>query len=84
MSHFSSIQRLQLTALAAPESHGLSVLLQLGNQCIALLYQIRILLVLVVRTVGLDDSIHTVHGAGYPLGGDEFCKIPVIVSMYKK
>jgi hypothetical protein len=51
--------------------------LQLGNELITLLDDVRILLVLVVWPIRLDDALDTVNGAGYPVRGDEFGEIPV-------
>lgn len=52
-----------LTALASPKSDGLSVLLQLGNQCISVFHNVRVLLVLVVGAVGLNDAVDSVNRA---------------------
>jgi hypothetical protein len=67
---------LPLSSFAAAHPHRLSVLLKLGNECVTLLDHICILLVLVVRPVGLDDSIDPVDRARYPVSGDKLGKIP--------
>lgn len=54
---------LHLTALTATKTNRLSIFLELGDQGIAVLDNVRVLLVLVIRSVGLDDSIHTVDRA---------------------
>ena len=59
--------------LASPQSHGLSVFLQLRNQPVSLLDHIRVLLVLVVWPVGLYDLVDAVDGAGYAVCRDELC-----------
>lgn len=69
---------LSLTALAPPHSNGLAVLLELGDEGITLLDDIGILLVLVIRAIGLDDSVDTIDRARYPVTGDELGKISVI------
>jgi hypothetical protein len=63
-------------ALATPQPHRLSVLLQLRDQLIALLHHIGILLVLVIRPVGLDDALDAVDGARDPVRCDELGEVP--------
>ena len=46
-----------------------------------MLHNVSILLVLVVWPVRLDDTLYSVDGAGYPVGSNEFGKIPVDVSV---
>lgn len=70
----------QLTPLTAPKTNGLSVLLELGNQGIAMLHHIRVLLVLVVGAVRLNDAVDTVNGARNAVAGDELGKVPRIAS----
>jgi hypothetical protein len=70
-----------LTPLASPQPHILAVLLQLGDQSIALLDEISVLLVLVIRAVRLDDSVDAVDRARYPLGGNEFGQVPRVVNV---
>lgn len=71
------LQTHHLCTLTAPQSHSLAVLLELGDQLIALLHHIVVLLVLVVRAVGLDNALagDAVDGAWDALGGDELGKI---------
>lgn len=54
---------LSLAPFAPPQPHGLAVLLELGDQRIAVLDYIRVLLVLVVGAVRLDDAIDPVDRA---------------------
>lgn len=75
-----SLERTPLAPFASSQPHGLSVLLQFRNQSIAVLHNICVLLVLVVRSVRLDDAIDPVDGACNPVAGNEFGKIPVAVS----
>jgi hypothetical protein len=60
----------QLRSLTASQPHGLPVLLKLGDKLIALPDHIIILLVLVIRSVRLDNTFpgHTVNSAGNALG----------------
>jgi hypothetical protein len=51
--------------------------LQLGDKLITLLDDVRILLVLVVWSVGLDDALDTVDGARDAVCCDEFGEVPV-------
>lgn len=66
-----------LRALATPQPDGLSILLQLCNQLVALAHDVLILLVLVIRPVGLNDTTarDTVNGAGNAAGGDELSEV---------
>lgn len=43
-----------------------------------MLNHIRVLLVLVVRAIRLDDAVDAVDGAWYPVTGDEFREVPNI------
>jgi hypothetical protein len=54
----------------------LTVFLQLGDELVTLLNNVRILLVLVVGTVGLNDALDTVNGAWDTVCGNELGKIP--------
>ena len=65
-----------LTSLAPPESNSLPVLLQLRDQSISLLYNIGVLLVFVIGSVGFDDAIYPVNCTGYAVGRYEFGKVP--------
>lgn len=62
-----------LSPLASPQSHRLSVLLQFRNQPVALLDDVRVLLILVVRPVRFYNLVDAVDGAGYAVCCDEFC-----------
>lgn len=66
-----------LCPLASPEPDGLSVLLQLGDELIALADHVLVLLVLVVGAICLDDTLagDAVDCAGDAAGGDEFGEV---------
>lgn len=66
-----------LCPLAAPQTHGLAVLLQFGDELITLLHYVLVLLVLVVGAVRLDDALASdaIDGAGNAAAGDELCKV---------
>lgn len=68
-----------LTPLASPQPDRLAVLLELGDQGIALLDKVRVLLVLIVRAVRLDNSVDPVNCARYPVGGYELGQVPVVI-----
>lgn len=74
-----------LCPLASTESHGLTVLLQLGDQLVTLAHDVLILLVLVIRPVRLDDALarHPVNGARNAASGDELGEIPGRVSVMR-
>ena len=63
------------TPLASSQPHCLSILLQLGDQAITLLHNIRVLLVLVIGSVRLYDLVDTVNRAWYAVCGDEFGEV---------
>jgi hypothetical protein len=67
----------QLRPLTAPQPDSLPVLLKLGDKLITLLNNIVVLLILVIRSVGLDDSLsgHAVDGAGNTPGRDELSQV---------
>jgi hypothetical protein len=65
------------TSFASPQSHCLSVLLQLRYQRIALLNYVCILFVLVIWPVCLDDPVNSIDCACNPVACDEFGKISV-------
>lgn len=65
------------TSLTSSQSHSLTILLKLGDQSIALLDHVGVLLVLIVRSIGLDDAIDTINRARYSVSCDEFGKIPM-------
>lgn len=69
--------RIPLATLTSPQSNRLSVLLQLGDQLIALLNHIVVLLVLVVWSIRLDDFVDTVDCAWDAICGDEVGKVPI-------
>ena len=62
---------LALSPLTSSKSYCLSILLQLGDQCIPLLNDICILFVLVVWSCRLNDAIDAVDGTWYAVGGNE-------------
>lgn len=68
--------QLGLAALTAPQTDRLSILLQLGDQGISVLHHIRVLLVLIVGPVGLDNSVDPIDRAGDPVARDEFRQVP--------
>jgi hypothetical protein len=70
----------KLATFTPPEPDGLAVLLQLGDELVALLDHVHVLLVLVVWAVCLDDALDAVDGARYAVGGDEFGEVPGTVS----
>ncbi len=75
--HYTCISSGQnLATLTAPQPDGLTVLLQLGDELVALLDHVCVLLVLIVRSVCLDDALDTVNGAGYAVSGDETSEVP--------
>ena len=76
---FSPIRHL-LTPFAPSQPHRLSIFLQLRDQCISLLHHISVLLVLVVRSIRLDNTIDSVDCACDTVASNEFCKIPVKVA----
>ena len=61
--------------LASSQPDSLSIFLQFRDQAISLLHDISILLVLVIRSVCLDDFVDAVDGAGNAVCGDEFGEI---------
>lgn len=66
-----------LSSLTAPQPYSLAVLLQLGDELIALPDHILVLLVLVVWAVGFDDTtaVDAVDGAGNASRSDESCEV---------
>ena len=71
----------RLSPFTPPEPNSLPVLLKLCDQGISMLHHIGILLVLVVRSVGLDDTVDSVNRACDPVAGNELGQIPVTISM---
>ena len=67
---------LQLTTFTTPQSHRLAVLLKLGDELIALLDHVVVLLVLVIWTVGLDDLVDAIDSAWNTICSDEVAEIP--------
>ena len=72
-----------LCPLATSQSHSLTILLKLSDELITLLYNIGILLVLVVRSVGFNDALssHPVNGTWNTFSCDELGQIPERVSI---
>ena len=70
-----------LASLAPSQPYSLSVLLQLRDQCIAMFHHIGILLILVIRSVRLDNPVHPVNRACDTVARNEFRQIPVVVSL---
>lgn len=66
-----------LRSLGTAQSNRLSILLQLRNQLIALLYHIDVLLVLVIWTVSLDYALSgdAINRAWNSFRGDEFREV---------
>src|ERR1700761_6760234 len=73
----SDLENRGSSSFAPPQPHSLTVLLQLGNQGVAVFHHIRILLVLVIGTSGLDCPLHPVNCATNPTTSDELGQIPV-------
>lgn len=69
-----------LYSFASPQSYGLSVLLQLRDQLITLLDDVVVLLVFVIRSVCLDNTLacNAVNGTWDSLGGNKLGKVTVI------
>lgn len=67
---------ISLAPFTPPQSHGLAVFLEFGDQGITVLHHIRVLLVLVVGSVRLDDPIDAVDRARNAVAGDELGQIP--------
>jgi hypothetical protein len=65
-----------LATLASPQPDRLSVLLQLSDELVTLLDNIHILPVLVVWSVGLDNALDAIDGAGNAVCSDELGKVP--------
>ena len=65
-----------LAPFTPPQPHGLAVFLEFGDQCITMLHHVRVLLVLVVGSVRLDNPIDAVDGARDAVAGDELGQIP--------
>ena len=74
MTNFGVVS-LTSPSLTSSKSYSLSIFLQLGDQPIPLLHHICVLLVLVVRSIGLYDSVDTVNGTGDTVRRDEFGQI---------
>lgn len=68
------------SAFTSPQPNSLPILLQLGDQRVALLDHVGILLILIVRAVSLNDVIYAVNGTGYAVGGYKFGKITAVQS----
>jgi len=69
--------------LTPSQPDSLPILLQLGDQCVALLDHVGILLILVVRAIGLNDVINPVNGTGDTVGGYKFGEITEFQSAFK-
>jgi hypothetical protein len=61
-----------LRSLAASQPNILPVLLQLGDKSISLLDDVVVLLVLVVGSICLNYSIHSIDSAWNSISGDKF------------
>jgi hypothetical protein len=66
-----------LTSFTAPETNCLAILLKLGDELIALLDHVAVLLVLVVWSVCLDDFIDTINRAWNTASCNKVGKVPV-------
>lgn len=66
-----------LSSLAPPQSNCLSIFLQFGNQLITLLNNVIVLLILVVGSVGFDNTLASdaVNGTWDAVCSDEFCQV---------
>lgn len=58
--------------LTPPQSHRLSIFLQLRNQPVSLLDHVGVLLVLVIRPVRFYNLVDAIDGAGDAVRRDEF------------
>lgn len=67
---------ISLAPFTPPQSHGLAVFLEFSDQRITMLHHIRVLLVLVVGSVRLDNPIDAVDRARNAVAGDELGQIP--------
>ena len=67
---------LALATLAPPQPHRLTVLLQLRNELITLLDDVVVLLILVVRSIRLDDAFDAIDRARDAVRRDELGEIP--------
>lgn len=67
----------QSRPFTTPQPHCLAILLKLGDELIALLDHIIVLLILIIWSVGLNDALssHTVNGAGNTFGCNKFGEI---------
>lgn len=74
----SKVQPL-LRSLTPSQPNCLAVLLKLGNELVSLANDVLVLLILVIRPVGLDDTAarDAVDSAGNATGGNELGKVPV-------
>lgn len=66
-----------LAPFASPQPHSLAILLKLGDQGITVFHHIRVLLVLGVGSVRLDNAVDTVNCACNTVAGDELGEIPI-------
>ena len=73
---YRSLFTISLTALATSQPDGLTVLLQLCDELVALLHYVAVLPVLVVWSVRLDDALDAVDSAWDAVCGDELGEIP--------
>ena len=62
-------------SFAPPESHRLSILLKLGDECITLLDHVSILFVLIIRSIRFDDTVDPVDCARNTIGCNELCQV---------
>jgi hypothetical protein len=69
--------RIPSCSLTTSKSHSLTILLEFGNELVALLHNIIVLLVLVVWSVGFDDALssHAIDGTWNALGSNKLGKI---------
>ena len=70
-----------LSPFTPPQPDSLSILLKLRDKGISMLHHIRILLVLVVRSVRLDNTVDTIDRACDPVACNELGQIPETISM---
>ena len=70
----------RLSSFTSSQPHCLTILLQLRDQLVPLANNLRILFVLIVRSVCLDDAVDPIYGAWDTIRSNEFGEIAVIAT----
>jgi hypothetical protein len=68
-------ERAASCSFASSQSHSLTIFLEFGDQCVAMLDDISILFILVVWSCGLNDALNSVYCAWDSVASDEFGKV---------